>query len=134
MLPALGIDYGRVHLGLAIAIEPLAQPLAALSKTRMFSLLPELVSRHHLRTIIIGLPDGELHAEVAKFAVQIGDLLPAPKPQIICFDETLSTHDAIEALSHTSPRARKLKEHSAAAAIILQSWIDSWPSSDVKSG
>jgi len=94
----LGLDYGAKKIGVALAAGPLAQPLA----------------------IIIGLPDGPLKQQVKKFIDELRNL----NFELIVVDETLSSHDALMSLRHTGQRKRARLEHTAAAALILQNWLD----------
>ena len=117
----LGLDYGQKHIGVALATGPLAEPLTTIPTQNALQLIKELVDKHHIDEIIIGQPDQVLKLDFEKFlnSLQISNF----KFQIV--DETLSSHDARQFLLHTSQKKRRLGEHSASAAIILQSWPDS---------
>jgi putative transcription antitermination factor YqgF len=117
----LGLDYGQKHLGIALAAGPLAEPLATISTTKALRILPRLIDSHQIKTIIIGLPEGRVQSDLRLFIHNL-KILGCP---VISFPETLSTWDAIQSLFHKTKNKRKLKEHAAAAAIILQSWLDS---------
>jgi putative transcription antitermination factor YqgF len=119
----LGIDYGLVHIGVAIAYGPLAQPLTTLSTKSAFSDLIKLISTHHVSSIIIGLPEGRLAGIINNFVSDLRQL----GYDVSTHSETLSSKDAVASLTHTTRSRRKSLEHSAAAAIILQSWLDSHP-------
>lgn len=117
----LGLDYGQKYLGVAIASGPLATPLTTITTTKALEILPRLIETHQVKVIVIGLPEGPVHVAAEKF---IKDLKTV-HPEVQIVDETLTTHDAIKNLLHTTPTRRKVKEHSVAAALILQSWLDS---------
>lgn len=117
----LGLDYGLTHLGIAFADGPLASPLTTIPTAQAQKLLPVLVDTHHIDEIIIGRPDKSLKSEFDKFIKSLGIV----NCGLRLVDETLSSHDARQKLLHTTQSRRKAKEHSAAAALILQSWLDS---------
>ena len=117
----LGIDYGLKQTGLALATGPLAEPLASVDTGKAFEFISRLVEKHSVKAIIIGIPDGPVRSRVQKFV----DGLQSLGCQIIVVEETLSSHDARQSLSHTSLTRRQSREHAVAAAIILQSWLDS---------
>lgn len=125
MLPALGIDYGRAKIGLSLASGPLAEPLSTVPTDKILSLLPQIISQYDIKTIVIGLPDGPVNKEIHKFVSRLQNIPSLSKVKIVLQDETLSTYDAKHALMHSTPQRRKTKEDSVAAAIILQSWLDS---------
>ena len=117
----LGIDYGLKQTGLALATGPLAEPLASVDTGKAFEFISRLVEKHSVKAIIIGIPDGPVRSRVQKFV----DGLQSLGCQIIVVEETLSSHDARQSLSHTPLTRRQSREHAVAAAIILQSWLDS---------
>lgn len=124
----LGLDYGRSHIGVALATGPLAEPLVTIPTKNAIQLIKELIVKYNVDKIIIGQPDASLKFEFEKF-INLFQISNLPGRQagfkFQTVDETLSSHDARQSLMHTSPKKRKNQEHSAAAAIILQSWIDS---------
>jgi putative transcription antitermination factor YqgF len=128
MVPALGLDYGHAKIGLALAVGPLAEPLSTVPTSKILTLLPQLISQHNITTLVIGLPDGPVNKEIHTFVSNLQDIPSLSKIKIILQDETLSTQDAQNALMHSTPKRRKTREDSVAAAIILQSWLDSIPS------
>ncbi len=115
----LGIDYGQKHLGLALAMSPIAEPLDSLEPSMAQQKISQLVKKYNIQKIIIGLPDENQRESIQQFFSSL-DL----ECQLVLVDETLSSHDARHALLHTSQTSRQKKEHSVAAAIILQSYID----------
>jgi putative transcription antitermination factor YqgF len=117
----LGLDYGLTHLGIAFSDGPLASPLTTIPTSQAAKLLPVLVDTHHVDEIIIGRPDKTLKLKFNEFINYLKIL--NFKFQIV--DETLSSYDARQKLLHTTQTRRRKKEHSVAAALILQSWLDS---------
>ncbi|MEK7163556.1 MAG: Holliday junction resolvase RuvX [Patescibacteria group bacterium] len=118
----LGLDYGTAKIGVALATGPLAEPLATFDTKSSIKKIKELIVKLQIEKIIIGKPDKSLSFEFEKFVNLLNPDLIGSKLKIV--DETLSSHDARLALLHTTQTRRKEKEHSVAAAIILQSWLD----------
>lgn len=110
----LGLDYGQKHIGVAIATGPLAEPLTTIPTKNALQLIKDLIQKHHIEALIIGMHDASMHDTLVQLGLPVYEV-----------DETLSTHDAVKSLYHTTKKRRKLKEHAAAAALILQSWLDS---------
>jgi RNase H-fold protein (predicted Holliday junction resolvase) len=110
----LGLDYGAAHIGVAIATGSLAEPLTTLSTSQAIEHLKTLVTNNKITAIIIG-----------DTSASFKDALLTLHLPIYQTDETLSSHDARLALLHTTQTRRKVKEHAVAAAVILQSWLDS---------
>jgi len=118
----LGIDYGLKHCGLAFSTGQLAEPLATVNTDKIMSVLLLVIPKQHIDTIIIGMPSGEIINKIKELSDQIRPLFVG---KIYFVDETLSSHLAVKSLLHTSVSRRRKLEHAAAAAIILQSWLDS---------
>lgn len=117
----LGLDYGKKHIGVAFSSGSIACPLETLPLETTLSVLPQLLKAYQAKAIIVGLPDGPVRADVEQF-VQNLRILNLP---VEIADETLSSQDAVSSLLHTSKSRRHSKHHAAAAAIILQNWLDS---------
>ena len=110
----LGLDYGEKHVGVALAEGPLAAPLTTLSNQSALEQIKNLVAKHKIEKIIIGnCPEEFVNS------------LKIVNCELEIVDETLSSYDARISLMHTTQTRRKEKEHAAAAAIILQTWLDS---------
>ena len=118
----LGIDYGLKKTGLAIADGPLAEPLAIVDTDTVLTYLTHIIEKLGIDELVIGQPEGEIAPQVRKFA---DEKLTALRLPVHVVDETLSSADARRALLHTTQSRRKAWEHAVAAALILQSWLDS---------
>lgn len=116
----LGLDYGLKHIGIALAIGPLAEPLSTVATSSASQIIKNLIQQHQIDKLIIGRPNESLESEFEKFT----NLLVTSRLKFEIVDETLSSHDARISLLHTSNSRRKDKEHSASAAIILQNYLD----------
>ena len=112
----LGLDYGKAHIGVAIATSPLAEPLTTIPTKSALQLIKELIKKYNINVIIIGLPHASIHDTLGQLGLPVYEV-----------DETLSSRDARESLLHTTQKRRRVGEHAAAASIILQSWLDSHP-------
>lgn len=109
----LGLDYGEKHVGVALAEGPLAAPLTTLNNQTAIFEIKKIIKDLKIEKIIVGDCPKD-------FLEDLNKIIEAEQ-----VDETLSSHDARVSLLHKSQTRRKEKEHSVAAAIILQSWIDS---------
>lgn len=120
----LGIDYGQVHIGVAVAEHILATPLPALLNDQ--SLIPkltQLIADHQVTDIILGMPTGPLEGEINKFAKDLHNKTSLP---VILHDETLSSQEALRQLiASGAKRSKKKNEHSYAAAVILEDYLES---------
>ena len=110
----LGLDYGESHVGVAIATGPLAQPLTTLDTKKALLSIKQLVEMQSINAVVIGNSSPEFLFGLKSMGVPVHQV-----------DETLSSVDAVEMLKHTTQSKRKSLEHSAAAAVILQSFLDS---------
>lgn len=139
----LGIDYGRRRLGLALsdATGTLASPWQQMerppSEAHAAALLVARIQQLQqeddgLEAIVIGWPrtlDGQpTHdtARVEQFAETLRTRTGLP---VTLQDERLSSHDAEARLAVQSRdwRARKARLDAAAAAVILQDYLDARP-------
>jgi putative holliday junction resolvase len=138
----LGVDYGRRRIGLAVsdASATLARPwqtmVAATSPQSSAAALAELIAASNadelgdrIDTIVVGLPrrlggqDNEQTPVAREFAATLGRLTGLP---VQLQDERLSSHAAEQALAEHERdwRKRKKRLDAAAAAVILQDYLD----------
>lgn len=122
----LGIDYGRKHIGIAVADGPLARPLTSLEvgvKTDVIGEIARLVSANEVKQIVLGLPEGKLDAEIHAFGDKLAERTSLP---VIYHPETLSTQEALAALrSSGASLAKRQHEHVYAACLILEDYLSS---------
>src|SRR5262245_61458213 len=136
---ALGIDVGRRRVGLAIsdASGTLARPLAALTVTgatdaveRVVACVSRLTAEDDgLSAIVVGLPaklDGRPTTETPYVAAFVKELKARTLVPIVTEDERLTSREAESRLAARERdwRKRKDKLDAAAAAIILQDYLD----------
>jgi putative holliday junction resolvase len=135
---ALGVDLGRRRIGLAIsdASGTLARPLGVIdaSGPEQMSRVVEAIGRtaaedDGLGLVVVGLPrrlDGTANEQTAAVTAFV-DALRARIPQpVVLQDERLSSIEAESrlALRDRDWRSRKKKLDAAAAAVILQDYLD----------
>jgi putative pre-16S rRNA nuclease len=133
----LGLDLGHVRIGAALS-DPLgltAQPLCVLKSSgnqKDFQALGELVNRHQVTQVVIGLPlnmdgtESTTTARVRDFAGKLAQRLNVP----VCFvDERLTSRQAERALIEGGVRREKRRDKidQVAAALLLQSALDGAP-------
>jgi len=117
----LGIDFGLSTIGLAMAEGSLADPLGQV-RWQSAEKLIEVVSRHSPDLVVLGLPEGQLAGQVETLGNQIKTNLGIA---VEYQDETLSTHEAKEKLlAAGKPQKKRRLDHAAAAAVILQAYLD----------
>lgn len=134
---AMGVDYGEVRIGLALSDETgtLASPLATLRRRRgkrpPLREIEGAARMHEVQTLVIGLPlelsgeESEWTREIREVARKLGDRLGIP---VHLVDERMSSVRAERAIRsiglRRTEREDKSRIDSAAAAIILQGWLD----------
>jgi len=130
----LAIDYGDRRVGIAIADSevPIAFPRETIDRqiTPLWDRLAEIIRTDRITQIIVGWPvhpdgrtDGK-HVDVQKF---IDELSPRhPHLPIHKQDESYSSAQALQATAHIKKKEKRDKGRvdRAAAAIILQTWLD----------
>ncbi len=131
----LGLDFGERRIGVALS-DPngwLATPLTVLSRSGSeddFGAIQALIQQHEVGRVIVGYPrslDGTVGPQarlVEKFAAQLRDCLQVP---VILWDERLSTAHAERLIHETGKRVQRERIDAAAAAVILQSYLDAGP-------
>lgn len=131
----MALDVGESTLGIALS-DPLgltAQPLTTIRRVgprKDLKALSELINRHEVDKIVVGLPlrlqgdAGPAAMETMSFVQRLEKSLVVP---IVTWDERLTTVQAERALleADVSRRRRKQIIDSVAAALILQSYLDS---------
>jgi putative pre-16S rRNA nuclease len=133
----LAVDWGVKRIGLALSDETqtLAQPLATLTRRagKRFPMaqLLELITRHNVVAIIVGLPLDESGAEgdaahaarglADDIKRRVGDGL-----EVTMWDERMTTARVLAAVREMggSTRGRKEDVDAMAAALLLQHYLD----------
>ncbi|MYA59260.1 MAG: Holliday junction resolvase RuvX [Chloroflexi bacterium] len=130
----MGIDYGLARVGLAISdpSRTIASPSKTVATEDALVHVKSLVTERDITEIVVGVPlhmDGsmsEMGEEALSFVSQLGAIVDVP---VVTRDERLSTVEAERALNAVDSVERRRKRpkgrvDSAAAAIILQSYLD----------
>jgi putative holliday junction resolvase len=135
----LGVDVGARRVGLAISdtSRTLARPLSTIEVTdaaetidRIVKTIDELVTDEDgLDTIVVGLParlDGSATGATPRVQAFVDALRARTPLRIVTEDERLTSREAESrlALNERDWRKRKQKLDAAAAAIILQDYLD----------
>jgi putative Holliday junction resolvase len=122
----LAIDYGLRHLGLAVNFDSLAEPMAQIDYRReeeAVKRLAQICLKEQIEGIVVGLSEGKMADRTRSFAKR----LSAETGLDVEFeDETLTSQEAkrrlIEAGAGRTKRSKK--DHQAAAALVLQAFLD----------
>lgn len=126
----LGIDYGTKNVGIAIGGPEtgLALPYMTLQNDKnFFANLLKICADEKIEKIIIGIPmptrgkEGEQVERAKKFAKTVGE---KTKLTIITADEKFTTREVESYFSDFKKEMKKISKDAAAAAIILQSFLD----------
>jgi putative Holliday junction resolvase len=135
----IGIDLGRRRIGLAVsdATATLARPLRTMERDRsdqaaagaLAAAIEALNAEDEVERVVVGLPvrlDGSPHDQTAHVQKMVALLSSRIKIPVVLQDERLSSHEADErlAVSERDWRKRKAKLDQAAAAVILQDYLD----------
>ena len=142
----LGIDLGRRRIGLAVsdATRTLARPLKTLARgpsdrlalRDLATVVDELSAEPDgLALVVVGLPmrlDGTPSEETGHARAMVLALQRRVRVPIVMQDERLSSHEADSRLAagERDWRKRKAKLDAAAAAVILQDYLDTHTASD----
>jgi len=131
---AAAVDLGKVRVGLAVADELglMAHPrqyLDGRDQRRVVGELARLAAAEGITVFVIGLPrqlngkEGLAAGRARRFAEQLARRTPA---RVELVDEWLSTVEAHARLREQGTNSREARERvdSAAAAVLLQSWLD----------
>lgn len=127
----MGLDVGERRVGVALSDSSatLARPHSVLqrrSKAKDFAALARMVAELEVKRVVIGLPltlEGEIGSQarrVTRYAQALAERLDVP---IEFHDERYSTVTA-DALLVESGRKRRVPIDAAAAAVILQDYLD----------
>ena len=131
----LGIDYGKVRVGLAVS-DPLgmfATPLrteTVTSRRQAVEAVVAAIAEVEAGTVVVGLPlnmdgsHGEMAAWAERFVAALSEQVDIP---IVTWDERLSSRLVERTLldADMSRRKRKAVRDKLAAQVILQSYMDS---------
>jgi putative Holliday junction resolvase len=134
LVRAAAIDLGAVRVGLAVSddLGLLAHPrpfLDGKDTAKLLRRLQELQASEEIELFVLGLPrelngrEGPAARRARSFAQKLAAATPA---KVELYDEWLSTREAAGRLRQQGLNAKQQRGRidSAAAAILLQSWLD----------
>ena len=131
----LGLDVGDKRIGVAMSDpeEILASPLATISRdddNKTIDAILELANKNGVHKIVVGVPysmSGEIGIQASKVMAFVAKLSQSIKIDIETWDERLSTVAAQRLMAEANSRgkAARLRRDAAAAAFILQGYLDS---------
>ena len=132
----LGVDFGERRIGLAIAINNLAEPLSIIEvdppSPRLRGAVQKIVKicqEEQIQEIVLGLPlnsEGQI-GPAAKKVKEFGQSLGRETGlKIIFWDETLTSEEALSKMIEAGrPQKKRRRLDDVAAALILQEYLDS---------
>jgi len=131
---ALGLDVGSKTIGVAVSDELglCAHGLTTLHRQGMkrdVAAVLEIVQERAVDTLVVGLPydlEGKVGPRAQRVLAFVEELRAASAPPIETWDERFSTVEAERVLleANLSRKRRKAVIDRAAAAVILQGWLD----------
>lgn len=130
----LGLDVGDKRIGVALS-DPsgvLASPLTIIHRRNEIvdiEAIIGIIAQHQVGQIVVGFPrsmDGSLGRQVEKVKAFVRKLCSYTKVPLKFRDERLSTVSARRLMREAGIKKRKVKIHddAAAAAVILQGYLD----------
>jgi putative Holliday junction resolvase len=132
----LALDLGERRIGVALS-DPLrlvARPLTVIgraSKVKDFAAIGGLVAEHDVSLVLCGYPlsldgsEGPQGRRIRRYAEKLAEALPV---EVVLWDESYSTEEAERLMAsqkRLAPRERRGWVDAVAAAVILQSYLDS---------
>ena len=131
----LGLDVGEKRIGVALS-DPegiLIRPLEVIqrrSKRQDFEAIDRLVEQWDVERVVVGLPltsEGGVGPQARRIKRYTRELARVISTPIDFVDERYSTVDALEVMRTVglSPKRQRERVDAVAAAVILQSYVDS---------
>ena len=124
----IALDLGDVWTGTAISdsLKILAKPYKTIKTLELFTFLSECFAKEQIDTVVVGYPCTMKNTESlqTKKVLEQKELIAKtfPNLKIILWDERLSSKTA-RAIQGKKARTDSHNEHSIAAAIILQTYL-----------
>ncbi|OGM04820.1 hypothetical protein A2129_00520 [Candidatus Woesebacteria bacterium GWC1_42_13] len=123
----LGVDWGEAKVGLALAVGIVAEPYSVVrykSKGILMETLREIIKKEEVGCVVLGISEGESEKLAREFGDKVSE---ASGVGVVFWDETLSTKEAQDKAIEAgiSRKKRKELEDAFAAAVMLQSYLDS---------
>jgi putative Holliday junction resolvase len=135
----LGIDFGSRRIGVAVSSSgTIAEPHSVIVRgddlSRVVERIARIAEEYEATTIVVGIPKGGRRApsgNLPLYEAFAGLLRQQLAADVVLWDESYSTTEAASRLRDAGMRPRDAKERidMLAAAVILQSYLDSRRSS-----
>lgn len=124
----LGIDLGEKTTGLATSESTISSPYSTITHKNAQESLSKIINvidDLNIDTVVLGFVEGKIKTMFDNFATRLK--AARPNVNIILWDETLTSRQASQSMIKLGiARAKRAKkEHEVAAALILQSYLDS---------
>jgi putative transcription antitermination factor YqgF len=124
----LGIDYGKRKIGLAISEGLTTSPLTVVDVNGIkdaITKINKIVEIENINKLIIGISEsGESYKLVKAFINEYKRVFP--DREIVEFDETLSSQEALrEMIELSKSKKERGREDAYSAAILLQNYLES---------
>ncbi|MEP7166818.1 MAG: Holliday junction resolvase RuvX [Candidatus Woesebacteria bacterium] len=127
----LCIDYGTRRIGIAIAMTPLAEPLEVIANPikiasqivtpQALESVVRLIAKHEIEKVLVGISEEKMADQTREFIERLEPLVHIPIEEV---DETLSTHEALQAMHSMKKSRREGPRDHIAAARMLQNYLD----------
>ena len=131
----LGVDFGDVHIGLALSdpLELTAQPLGQFrlrGDAGDDTYFRDILRRHEVGKIVVGFPlrmDGSSGTRADKTRAFAARLEKISGLTVVLWDERLTTRQAAGIMHEQKIKTKKKRrvEHQISAVLILQAYLDS---------
>lgn len=131
----LGIDFGSRRIGVAVSSSgTIAEPHSVIRRGNELAPVIETIARiaaeYEATTIVVGVPKGGRRSpsgNLALYEAFAATLRARLDADVVLWDESYSTTEAASRLRESGQRPRDAKERidMLAAAVILQSYLDS---------
>lgn len=125
----LALDVGDVYTGTALsdALGIIASPYKTILTKELDEFLKLIIEKEEIRTIVIGYPKtmkGNISEQTQKI-INFKEYYEKSIPQVswVLWDERLTSKNA-EKFKKSKEKADKIKLHSIAAALILDTYLD----------
>lgn len=124
----LAVDLGQKTTGLAISHGQLATPYSTITYSSLnlaLTKIVDIIELENIDTVILGFVEGKIKPMFERFAQKLKKAKPNLK--VILWDETLTSRQATESMVKLgiAKTRRAERRHEVAAALILQSYLDS---------
>lgn len=125
----LALDLGDVHTGTALSdsLRMFAKPFKTIPTTSLEQFIKEIIEKENLKIIVLGYPrtmKGAISAQTQKI-IDAKSEYEKKFPDIswVLWDERLTSKNA-QKFKKGNDKEDKLKLHSVAAALILETYLD----------